>query len=266
VNCTALPETLLESELFGHARGAYTGAESSRQGRFAIVGAGTLLLDEIGDIQPPLQMKLLRVIEQRQFERLGENESVRFDARLVCTTSRNLDQEVEAGRFRRDLLGRINQIRIELPPLRERRSDIPIFARFFIEKHRAGRRVDVSPTAMEILEGFDFAMNIRQLENAIIHALAQSAPGDLILPLHLPKEFSPEEAARTRQKVAVSYHHSLPYGEARQLVIQAFDQSYLGDLLRHCGGNQVAAARQAGIDRKMLAERLNHVDADDTQS
>jgi DNA-binding NtrC family response regulator len=266
VNCTALPENLLESELFGHVRGAYTGANAERQGRFAAVGLGTLLLDEIGDMPAPLQMKLLRVIEHRKFERLGENDSIPFKGRLVCATSRNLELDVEAGRFRRDLLGRINQIRIELPPLRERRSDIPILARLFLERHRGARLVEISSSAMRVLEEFDFAMNVRQLENAVIHALAQCDPGELIVPLHWPRELSAPPRAAPAPPAVPAYDKSLSYRKAREHVIQTFDREYLTRLVQQCGGNQVAAARDARIDRKTLAERLKHAGPSESPS
>jgi DNA-binding NtrC family response regulator len=263
VNCAALQESLLESELFGHIRGAYTGASVDREGRFAAVGAGTLLLDEIGDMPMPLQMKLLRVIEHRKFERLGENDSIPFHGRLVCATSRDLDAEVEAGRFRRDLLGRINQIRIELPALRARRSDIPILARLFLDRHRGARMVEISSTAMDVLEQFDFSMNVRQLENAVIHALAQSDPGDLIVPLHWPRELSAHPREASTAPSVPTYDKALSYLDAREIVTRAFDREYLARLVREFGGNQSAAARAAGIDRKTLAERLRDGDSNE---
>ena len=197
VNCASLPNTLLESELFGHAKGAFTGAQIARAGRFEVVGAGTLLLDEIGDLEAALQMKLLRVIEQREFQRVGENTTLKFHGRFICATSVVLKRVVETGGFRRDLLGRVDQFRITLPPLRERRLDIHFLIRHFLRKHAQARKVDISRPAMDLLESYDYPMNIRELENAVVSALARSDPGTLILPQHLPAELKtvrPSEA------------------------------------------------------------------------
>ena len=275
VNCASLPENLLESELFGHEKGAFTGADTPRCGRFEAAGAGTLLLDEIGDTKPALQVKLLRVIEQRVFQRLGENKDVPFNARLICATSADLDNAASHGRFRRDLLGRIDQFRIALPPLRERRIDIPILVRHFIRKHARGRRVEISRTTMEVLENYDFPMNIRQLENALVGALARSDPGSLIppkrlptrsdpgsliLPKHLPKEITVSKTPKTKDLGhTIGVPNGLSYEGARAHVCQAIDKLYLISLLRKHGGNHTRAAKEAGIDRKTFAARLDEV-------
>lgn len=260
INCASLPGTLLEAELFGHAKGAFTGAETVRHGRFEAVGAGTLLLDEIGDIEPALQMKLLRVIEQRVFQRLGENKDVPFNARLISATSADLESAVDSGHFRRDLLGRIDQFRIVLPPLRERRADIPILARHFLRKHRKGRDIEISKTSMELLESIDYPMNIRQLENTIVGALARSDPGTLILPRHLPKGIGEPRGIKTTQSLRTfEIPSSLSYKEARNFATQAVDDLFLGDLLRKHNGNQTRAAEEAGVDRKTFSERLEQL-------
>lgn len=255
VNCASLPGALLETELFGHIKGAFTGADASRIGRFEAVGAGTLLLDEIGDIEPALQVKLLRVIEQRMFQKLGENKNIQFNARLICATSVDLDSAVNAKRFRHDLLGRIDQLRIELPPLRSRREDIPILARHFLRKHAKGRLVELSKSAMEALDNYDFPMNVRQLENAIVGALARSDPGKMILPKHLPMEITGRVPKGKGRSHSVILSESLTYAEAREHAAHIVDGIFLSRLLRKHGGNQSRAAEEAGIDRKTFAAR-----------
>jgi DNA-binding NtrC family response regulator len=257
VNCAGLPGTLLESELFGHGKGAFTGAHTERAGRFEVVGAGTLLLDEIGDLELPLQIKLLRVIEQREFQRLGQNTVQQFNGRLICATSVDLDAAVDKGRFRRDLLGRVDQFRITLPPLRERKADIPNLIRHFLRKHRGARQVEVSRTAMDLLESFDFPMNVRQLENALVGALARSHPGSLILPQHLPKEVSAVVPLKTREDCyLVQVPKSMRYAEARTVACREIDRLYLGLLLAKHHGNQSRAAEEARIDRGTFADRI----------
>jgi transcriptional regulator with PAS, ATPase and Fis domain len=257
INCAGLPGTLLETELFGHVKGSFTGAETSRIGRFEAVGAGTLLLDEIGDIEQALQVKLLRVIEQRVFQRVGDNKDVPFSARLICATSVNLEKAVAVGTFRRDLLGRIDQFRIELPSLRERRDDISGLVGHFLRKHAKGRVIEISKTSLEILEAYDYPMNVRQLENIIIGALARSDPGRLLLPRHLPKEIM---TASERQPAAGTRPLSLPtdltYKEAREYAAQAVDRLYLNELIKKHNGNYSKAAEEAGIDRKTFSARV----------
>jgi DNA-binding NtrC family response regulator len=261
VNCGAIPANLLESELFGAAKGAFTGADRDRAGRFEAAKAGTLLLDEVGDIELALQVKLLRAIEQKRFQRLGENKDREFGARLISATSVDLEQAESAGRFRPDLLGRINQFRIALPPLRERQSDIAVLARHFKLKHCGARIVEISRSAMEALQNFDFPMNVRQLENAIIGALDRSAPGDVILPRHLPKEIvspTPRKAATCRP--AITIPDGLSYQEACQSAQRELDRIYIRPLMKEFGGNQSRVAKELGIDRETLKKRLKDLD------
>lgn len=264
VNCASIPSTLLEAELFGHVKGAFTGADSIRHGRFEAVGAGTLLLDEIGDTEPSLQAKLLRVIEQRTFQRLGENKDIAFNARLVCATSVDLEQAVALGRFRTDLLGRIDQFRIMLPALRNRNTDIPLLARHFLKKHARGRIVEIGKTTMEILESHEFPMNVRQLENTMIAALARSDPDQLILPKHLPKDIIMRRPITRRETdVTIDLPSATAYKDARILVVQAVDKLYLNRLLRKHNNNQTRAADEAGIDRKTFSERIGPPSSDE---
>jgi two-component system response regulator AtoC len=260
--CPAIPVALLESELFGTAKGAFTGA-ADRIGRLGEVGAGTLLLDEVGDIELGLQVKLLRVIEQRIFQRLGENQDRKFLARLISATSVNIEQALAAGRFRPDFLGRIKQFQIVLPPLRERRSDIPLLAHHFLEEHSQAHAVDISPSALEVLQNYDFPMNVRELENAIIEALGRSNPGRVILPRHLPKEIvSPTLNKVGRPQDRISIPPNLTYQDARVAAQREIDRIYLKPLMEKHRGNQSRVAKEVGVDRDTLAARLENIKSD----
>ncbi|MDD3329468.1 MAG: nif-specific transcriptional activator NifA [Zoogloea sp.] len=187
VNCAALTESLLESELFGHEKGSFTGAVGERKGRFEMADKGTLFLDEIGDISPAFQAKLLRVLQEREFERVGGNRSIKVDVRLVCATNRNLEKMVAAGEFRSDLYYRINVVSIFLPPLRERREDIPPLIAHFIERFNSenNRDLRVSAEALDVLTNCFWPGNVRELENCI-ERTATMARGDTISDLHFP--------------------------------------------------------------------------------
>jgi len=190
VSCAAIPETLLEVELFGAVKGAYTGAETDRIGKFEAANGGTLFLDEIGDIPPLIQVKLLRVLQEREIERLGSNTPIPVDVRLVAATNRNLEEAVEAGTFRSDLYYRLQVVHIHLPPLRERREDIPLLANYFLKKfaEENGRALrEISPEAMHILQNACWKGNVRELENTIEAAVVLAPPGTtVLLPEHLP--------------------------------------------------------------------------------
>jgi transcriptional regulator with GAF, ATPase, and Fis domain len=177
VNCAAIPETLLESELFGHVRGAFTGATVSKKGKFALADGGSIFLDEIGTMSPALQAKLLRVLQEREFEPLGAERSQRVDVRVIAATNRDLPRLVEEGKFLDDLFYRLNVIPMQLPPLRERRDDIPILVEHFLRKHaqRTGRRVErVADAALERLVAYEWPGNLRELENTIERAVVLS--------------------------------------------------------------------------------------------
>ncbi|MCS7209574.1 MAG: sigma-54 dependent transcriptional regulator [Fimbriimonadales bacterium] len=190
VSCAAIPETLLEVELFGAVRGAYTGAETDRIGKFEAANGGTLFLDEIGDIPPLIQVKLLRVLQEREIERLGSNTPIPIDVRLVAATNRNLEEAVESGAFRSDLYYRLQVVHIHLPPLRERREDIPLLANHFLRKfaEENGRALrEISPEAMQILQNACWKGNVRELENVLESAVVLASPNaTVLLPEHLP--------------------------------------------------------------------------------
>ena len=177
VNCAAIPETLLESELFGHVRGAFTGATTSKRGKFALADGGTIFLDEIGTMSPTLQSKLLRVMQEREFESLGSERTQKVDVRVIAATNRDLRQMVADGRFQEDLYYRLNVIPIHIPPLRERREDIPVLVEHFMQKHaqRAGKRIDgIAPGVMQALQASDWPGNVRELENTMERAVVLS--------------------------------------------------------------------------------------------
>jgi two-component system response regulator PilR (NtrC family) len=188
LNCSAIPETLLEAELFGHARGAFTGAIATREGRFEQAHKGTLFLDEIGTTSPALQMKLLRALQEREFERVGDNQTIKVDVRVIAATNSDLTRMVAAGTFREDLFYRLNVIPIQLPPLRERRDDIPLLVKHFLAKFSADTAVHTSQSAMRALMAYHWPGNVRQLENAVERAVALCSGRQEITVADLPIE------------------------------------------------------------------------------
>ena len=227
VNCSALPETLLESELFGHERGAFTGAVTQRKGRFELAHTGTLFLDEVGDMSPALQVKLLRVLQEMMFERVGGTKTLQVDARLVAASNRDLSREVEIGRFREDLYYRLKVIQIKVPPLRERRDDIPLLVHHFLQKVAKANGLPlkgVSHDALKHMYQHDWAGNVRELENVIERAVIL-CDGDEIRPQDLPEEL---------------FQRQLP-GISTETTAQAQSDSDLageGDLFPYLGLNQ----------------------------
>jgi len=205
VNCGALAETLLESELFGHVRGSFTGALRDREGRFEVADSGTLFLDEIGEIPPPIQVKLLRVLQSREFERVGESVPRKVDVRVVAATNRDLEAAVQSSAFREDLFYRLNAVRLKLPPLRDRPEDIPLLVQHILNRHEnAG---EVTPEALRALTGYAWRGNVRELENIMERALLLSG-GEPIRMQHLPEEFqSLTEASRTLSLEEVEQQH-----------------------------------------------------------
>jgi two-component system response regulator AtoC len=242
VNCTALSESLLESELFGHARGAFTGAVAAKRGLFETANGGTLFLDEIGDMGPKMQAQILRVLQDGEMRPVGGTEPIRVDVRLVCATNRDLDAEVKAGRFREDLFFRINVVTVRMPPLRDRAGDIPILVRHFINKiaRREGRaEASVSPEALAVLSSHSWPGNVRELENAIERAVA-IAKGNVVLPSDLPAEVYGGNAV-----VPASIVDDRP-------TLAELEKRYIAMVLAECGGNKKRAAEKLGIDRRTL--------------
>jgi two-component system NtrC family response regulator len=246
VNCGGLPETLIESELFGHRKGAFTGADEHRVGLFEVAHGGTLFLDEIGELPKAMQPKLLRVLESGEIRRVGENKPVIVDVRVVCATHRNLPDMVAAEEFREDLMYRINTFEIHLPPLRERIDDVPELARFLLTRHRRGKEGEagLADDSLAALCSHVWPGNVRELANVIEHAtiLCDSGP---IRREHLPQRFD------SRQLV----------GPARQrpgvMTLREMEMEAIHDALERTGGNKPKAADQLGISLKTLYNKLN---------
>jgi len=240
VNCGSIPETLLGSELFGHEKGAFTGAQYRRKGKIELAHGGTLFLDEIGDITPKMQIDLLRVLESRRFTRLGGNQEIHSDFRLVCATNKNLEELVAVGDFREDFYYRIKVFSIELPPLRERRDDILPLARHFVAKYaRAMGKAEkaISPEARELLEGHRWAGNVRELENAIERAMVIGREPEL-LPEDLP----------------FRAHATGPGPD--KLSLEAMEKEHIQRVLREMEGNVSRSAKALGIDRATLYSKI----------
>ncbi len=245
LNCGALPDTLLESELFGYKAGAFTDAKRDKPGRLAVADRGTLFLDEIGDVSPAMQTRLLRVLQERVFEPLGSVEPVPVDVRIVAATHRELDELVRAGKFREDLYYRINVVRLGLPPLRERREDIPLLIERFVTRFNRVQNKDVvgvSDAALALLMAHDYPGNVRELENIIEHAFVLCR-GGLIEPQHLPPALHG----------AVG---KVPRRLKTALTLAELEAIHIGDALRRHGGNRAAAARELGINASTLFRKL----------
>jgi len=246
VNCAAIPEALMEDELFGHVRGAFTDATRDREGLLNAAHTGTLFLDEIGELPLPLQAKLLRVLQSQEFRRIGDDQDRRVDVRIITATNRDLDQLVARGAFRQDLYYRINVFPMHMPSLRERPDDIALLVHHFIQKYRGrlGKPIDgISPAALARFASYEFPGNVRELENKVHQAMVVSAG-----PIIEVDDISLPEGRGTPGSVDVSR----TFREVKQEMIDAFERSYLTELLRTHHGNLAQAARAAGMDRKNL--------------
>jgi DNA-binding NtrC family response regulator len=255
VNCAALPETLLESELFGHEKGAFTGALRQRKGRFEIADGGTLFLDEIGDISMGVQVKLLRVLQERQFERVGGNETLSVDVRLICATQKDLKEEIRKGSFREDLYYRLNVVPIDLPPLRNRREDILLLAEHFIDtfSKKMGKEISgLSEDAKALLLKYPFPGNIRELENMLERAIAL-IKGKVIQAEDLPDELCGQP--NSTQDVCNRIRASKPLASATKL----FEKEYIQSVLEKTKGKKGQAADTLGISRKTLWEKIKEL-------
>jgi len=259
VNCTAIPEGLLESELFGHVRGAFTGAIASKHGLFEKAEGGTLFLDEIGDMGLGLQGKILRVLQDREIRPVGGTSSVRVDVRIVAATNKDLRAEMDAGRFRRDLYYRLNVIPIHIPPLRERPDDIPALAEFFLRKHGRSTRRTLSRAALEHLLRQRWEGNARELENLIERALALT-DAEEIGPVDLPLPRG-EEAADDSS--LASPGALVRAAVQRRLSLHQLEELYIAEILKLVRGNKVQAARILGINRRTLYRRGERAAAQD---
>ena len=248
VNCTAIPEGLLESELFGHVRGAFTGAHTSKRGLFEVANGGTLFLDEIGDMGAGLQSKILRVLQDGEIRPVGGTHTVKVDVRIITATNKDLRAEMDAGRFRRDLFYRLNVIPIHIPPLRERREDIPLLAEAFLAKHAGGRTRTLARATVDKLMRGRFEGNARELENQIERAIAL-ADGPEIQPEDLPPaEGEAPAPAPTGEDLVRS-------AVRRRMSLRELEDLYIDEVLTATGGNKVQAARILGINRRTLYRR-----------
>lgn len=263
INCAAVPETLLESELFGHEKGSFTGAISQRLGRFEQANGGTIFLDEIGDVPLAMQVKLLRVLQERKFERVGGTETIDVDVRVIAATHQSLEKMVRAGKFREDLYYRLNVIRIDIPPLRNRREDIPVLATHFTQKYARSTNQPpaISPDAMTVLINYDWPGNIRQLENAIERACV-TARDSVIEPKHLPPDLS-STPANGKGLPVVDLSRSLP--ELLHELTASFEKRYLEKALRKTRGHVGRCAKITGLSRRSVTDKISQYAIDKSQ-
>jgi DNA-binding NtrC family response regulator len=272
INCAAIPEQLLESELFGHEKGAFTGAVSQRAGRFEQSHGGTLFLDEIGDMPLQLQSKILRVLQDGEFSRVGGSTSLKSDVRIIAATNKNLEQEVAEKKFREDLFYRLNVVRIQLPPLRQRLEDVRLLAEYFLQKVSTRHRLPklkISEDAIKVLEGHHWPGNVRELENTI-HRACVFATSDVLLPKDIPLGVSAE--LTVEDPTVQSVNPSLANVVTKEMAIEALlkeaeqnpnlqllpwiERQFTLYAMRSTGGNQVRAAKLLGITRATLRKRM----------
>jgi Nif-specific regulatory protein len=247
VNCAALPESIIESELFGHEKGAFTGAVASRKGRFELADGGTLFLDEIGDLTPATQIKLLRVLQEKEFERVGATATLKVDVRLIAATNLELEQLIRSGRFRQDLYYRLNVFPIHLPPLRERKTDILLLADYFVEKYSAKNHKNIrriSTPAIDMLMAYHWPGNVRELENCVERAVLLSND-EVIHGHHLPPTLQTAEASGTAFRGAL------------ETTLENVERELLLDALKSTRGNMAKAARTLGITERIMGLRVH---------
>ncbi|TLD42282.1 MAG: Acetoacetate metabolism regulatory protein AtoC [Candidatus Jettenia ecosi] len=257
VNCAAVPETLIESELFGHEKGAFTGATERRLGKFELANKGTLFLDEIGDMSLSTQSKLLRVLQEQKFERLGGIETLAVDVRVVSATHRNLEEEIEEGRFREDLYYRIKVVNIKLPPLRHRKEDIPLlvnrFIQYFSEKHQK-RILSISHESMKSLVSYNWPGNVRQLKNVIESSVVLS-DNEVLNNVDLPEETHHQDTALVLKNI----DYNLSFRDAKKILIENFERDFIKKKLEECNGNISRAAEALDMHRQNLQQKIREL-------
>jgi DNA-binding NtrC family response regulator len=256
INCTAIPESLMESELFGYEKGAFTGAAAARAGKFEQADGGTVFLDEIGDVPPAIQVKLLRVLQERELERLGSNKTRAVDVRVIAATNVDLRRALEEGNFREDLYYRLNVFPLTIPPLRERREDIPPLAEHFLHKYRTelGSAVTrIAPEAMRKLVDYEWSGNVRELENVIERALVL-ATGDALQPEDIRLDYAPRRGVTVSDGGAEATEFL-----AEGVTLDEHEKQLIKEALRRTGGNKSQAARLLGLTRNALRYRLSQM-------
>jgi DNA-binding NtrC family response regulator len=250
LHCAALAETLLESELFGHERGAFTGAATRKDGRFSLADGGTLFLDEIGEISPSVQVKLLRFLQEHEFERVGGTQTIRVDVRVIAATNRNLVDDVKAGRFREDLFYRLNVVTLDMPPLRERKTDIPSLGKFFLDRYARDNNKQIdsfAPQTLELLMSYDWPGNVRELENAIERAVVLTT-GKNVEPRHLPPNVRPTTTPTGMPPIPGS-------------TLADLEKYAILETLKLTGGSTSKAAEILGISVRTIQYRLHDYNA-----
>jgi len=265
LNCAVLHDSLLESELFGHERGAFTGADKRKKGRFELADNGTLFLDEVGDVSPAMQAKLLRVLQSGTFERVGGTETLKVDVRIVAASNKRLEDEVKAGRFRSDLFYRLNVIRIDLPPLHERPEDIPLLAMHFLEKFKPMSTppvTEIDSEAMQALLDHTWPGHIRELENAIKAAVAM-ADGSVIHRDSLPPSVAPPSRKPANSSPLIDIERPLP--DLTNDLIGRVERDYFVRLLVQYRGNVARCAKHSGLSRRSVTQKLQKYDLDRTR-
>jgi two-component system NtrC family response regulator len=252
INCAAVSESLLESELFGYEKGAFTGATSLKQGKFEFADGGSLFLDEVGEMSLNLQVKLLRVLQEQEFQRVGGNKDIRVDVRIIAATNKDLREEVDAGRFRSDLFFRLNVVSIQVPPLRERRSDIPVLVAHFLAKFetKLGRHIEeVSPEVMSALYSYSWPGNVRELENVIERAMVLCR-GQKIVPEDLPPEI------RETPEIEEGFDNLISWEKSLTDTLDAIEERMIRQALKKAGNVQAQAAKTLGVSRSNLQYKM----------
>jgi len=267
-DCSAVAPNLIESELFGHEKGAFTGAVRARAGVFEVAKGGTVFLDEIGELTADLQPKLLRALEQREIKRVGSNTPVKIDVRVICATNKNLRQEVKEGQFREDLYYRLSVVKVLLPPLRERPDDIPRLVEHFLMIGKYNKLPNgafkvsrVDDNALKVLNRYGWPGNVRELSNVMERAVS-FVEGDTISKAHLDFIFAEMSHGGEERTERMDVDTDVPFKEAKQEIVEKFEKEYLQELVKSAGGNLSKAAREAKIDRKHLRNLLKKYDID----
>jgi len=256
INCAGLPDSLLETELFGHVKGSFTGATANKKGLFEAADGGTIFLDEIGDVPPATQVRLLRVLQEGEVKRVGANETIKVDVRVIAASNVDLARAKDQGKFREDLFYRLNVITVSLPPLRDRPEDVPLLAGHFLRLYagKMGKKVTgISPQAMEALVCHRWMGNVRELENVIERAVVLTSR-EVVEVEDLPQQLRESPGGGGDVEVLSLAH--LPYAEAKRLAMRAFERRYLSALLEKSGHNVSSAARAAGVDRSNFRRLL----------